>query len=418
MDIEVALLSKMIETADLKEAIDNKITPDFLYGKGKPVLDFMIRHYREYRQTPSIDAVKREFPEFALETCNEPLQYYIDEIRKRHKYNIILNGIKEAADVLTNSVDDAELSLVKLVSKIMTEIKMSRDINYADDIAARIERYKQKKEHHGVDGIPMLIAPVDDVTGGAHGGELITILGQPGTGKTWMELVVARAALQEGYRVLFITKEMEPEQIATRMDAAALGIPFDQIRRGLLGDEEEEKYFAALETMRTSFSNLVISADDGEGGVTAIQAKIEEHNPDLVIIDGSYLLVDEDGGKQMHERAMNICRRLKRLARKMGVPIYNATQAGRQTKRSQAPDMEDVAFSYAYAQDSDVIISIYRTDEMKLAGKLGLRMTKVRDGSNAGHFILNWDFDRMDNFGTLASDMSNEVEEDGETVIY
>jgi replicative DNA helicase len=419
MDIEIAFISKILETQDLKTVIDNKITPDFLYGKGKMVYDMFIKHYREYRTVPSIDAIKRDFPEFVPETSTDPLPYFIDQLRKRHKYNTMVSGLKTVTDSLGKDIDKAELLLVRLVSKIATEIKVSRDINYAQDIEDRIERYLHKKKHHGIDGIPTLIAPVDDITGGAHGGELITILGQPGTGKTWMELVIVRAALKEGYRVLFITKEMEPEQIATRMDAALLGLPFDQIRRGLLGDDAEKRYFEELHALADRYSDFIISADEGEGGVTEIQAKIEEHNPDLLVIDGSYLIVDEDGGESQHAKALNICRRLKRLARKTQIPIYNATQAGRQTKRSKAPDMEDVSFTYAYAQDSDVIISVYRTEEMHQAGKLGIKMVKVREGSSDAHYVLNWDFDRMDNFGTLATDMTmSEAPEEEENVMF
>jgi replicative DNA helicase len=421
MDLENALISKVIESGDLRLVVDNKITPEFFYNKNKLVFSMMLRHYREYRKSPSLEAIQREFGDFTPENTTEPIEYYVDQIRKRYKRNMIITGIKEVAGKLENETEDeAELYLYQLTSRLATEVKLTKDLNYALDIESRKERYLHKKEHCGVDGIPTLITPVDDITGGAHGGELITILGQPGTGKTWIELVIAKAALKEGYRVLFITKEMEPEQIATRMDSALLEMPFDHIRRGLLGDKYEQEYFQKLEDLNGEYPDFIISGDDGEGGVTAIQAKIEEHNPDMVIIDGSYLIIDEDGGKAAHEKATNITRRLKRLARKTQLPIYNSTQAGRQTKRSNAPDMEDVSFSYAYAQDSDIMMSIYRTDEMKVASKMGLKLIKVRDGNNSGHYVLNWDFEEMHSFGTLARDLSDSVglDEDKDLITY
>lgn len=419
MDIEMGLLSSLLETGEIRKAILGKVTPDFFYGKGKEVYKFILKHFREYRKVPSLEAIQLEFIGFEKLETPEPTDYYIDQLRERQKYNIILEGINGIADKLKVSPAEAEILAYQLASRLSTEVRVTRDLNYASDIQERKDMYIYKKEHHGVDGIPTLIEPLDNVTGGAHGGELITILAQPGTGKTWLELVIVRAALKLGYRVLFITKEMEPEQLATRMDAALLGFEFDKVRRGLLGDDQEAEYFKALDDLAGKYSDFIISADEGEGGVTAIQAKIEEHHPDLVVIDGSYLIIDEDGGKSAHERATNITRRLKRMARKFKLPLYNSTQAGRQVKRSNAPDMEDVAFTYAYAQDSDVIISIYRTEEMIVAGKLGLKLTKVREGSNAGHFLLSWNFDDMKTFGMLAQDISDMgPEEDEETIIY
>jgi len=416
----MTILSKVIESGDLKTVIDAKINSEFFYGKGKALFDFMMVHYREYRKAPSLEAVCREFSGFTLETPAEPLGYYVDQMRSRHRHNIIVKGLSEIAEKLdVGTADEAEALIYRLTSKLSTEIRLSKDVDYVRSALARKGVYEHKKNFHGIDGIPTLVGPLDDVTGGAHGGELITLLGQPGVGKTWVELVIAKAALKGGYRVLFITKEMEPEQIATRMDAAFLGLPFDKIRRGLLGDELEKEYFQALDDLANLHVDFVISGDSGEGGVTAIQAKIEEHTPDLVIIDGSYLIIDEDGGKSGHEKATNITRALKRLARRTSLPIYNSTQAGRQVNRSKAPSMEDVSFTYAYSQDSDVIISIYRSPEMQVACKLGLKLTKVREGANAGHFILEWDFNNMRTFGTLASDLSEGgMDEDAETVIY
>lgn len=421
MDIEVGLITKIIEYDGVKEVVNHKITPEFFYGKGKPLFQHILKHYREYRKTPSLEAVQREFPGFQMERSDEPFEYFIDQIRQRHKYNTIVSGLQHLAGILSGpgqDVDEAEVELYKLTSKVSTELRLGRDLNYANDAEDRIERYVVKKTFCGVDGIPIHIEPIDNITGGAHGGELITILGQPGSGKTFFELVVARAALREGYRVLFITKEMEPEQIAVRMDAVLLGYTFDKVRRGLLGDTAERKYFEDIRALKDTCSDFIISADEGEGGVTSIQAKVEEFNPDLVIVDGSYLIIDEDGGKSQWERAMNITRRLKRLARKVRLPIYNSTQAGRQVKRSTAPDMEDVAFTYSYAQDSDAIISIYRSEEMVAGSKLGVKLAKVRDGANMGHFILNWDFEDMQSFGSLASDLTMSDIEDDDSVIF
>lgn len=183
MDIELAFITKIIEEENMSKVLDNRIDANFFYGKGKPLFKFIMRYYREYSKPPSFEAVKREFGSFEKEEADEPLDYFIDELRKRHKHNVIVEGVNQIADYLeTEELDEAETELFRLTSKVTTELKVARDLHYIDDIEDRIERYLYKKEHQGIDGIPTGITPLDNETGGAHGGELITILAQPGTG--------------------------------------------------------------------------------------------------------------------------------------------------------------------------------------------------------------------------------------------
>jgi len=421
LDIELALVSKALREGQLRKVIDNKITSDFFYGRCKPVYKFMLEHYREYRKTPSVEVIQSKFPDLNIqENLDEPVEYYIDRVRERHKHNLITQGLEKVVTKLEGEeLEQAENELYKLASRISVETKVTKDLNYAETAQERWELYQQKKEHLGIDGIPIGLLPVDQITGGAHTGELITILGQPGVGKTWMEIMITKTALKENYRVLFVSKEMEPLQIAVRADAALSGLRFDQIKSGMLGNTVEEKYSDYLTRVAVNFDNLIIVGDDGKGGITDIQAKVEEHSPDILLIDGSYLLIDEEGGKSQWERALNITRGLKRLARRNSIPVYNSTQAGRQVKRSAAPGQEDVGFTYGYAQDSDVLFSIYRSEDMKESGKLGLKLTKVRDGADMGHFVLQWDFKNMETFGKLMEDLTGEeIDEDADTIIY
>jgi replicative DNA helicase len=257
-----------------------------------------------------------------------------------------------------------------------------------------------------------------------HGGELITILGKPGTGKTYAELaLLARSAMLEGEDVLFVSREMEEWKISDRMDALMFEIPADKMKRGLFTTEEFDHYKECLRKIKErEWGRLIVSADDEKGfGITAIQAKIEEHLPNggVVIIDGSYLLDDDEGnGKQSNwEKITNITRNLKRLARRTGCVIAQSSQLGRGQKRGKQVDLDNISFSSSFEQDSDVIWSLYQTDEMKAVGKMGIEGSKVRDGDNP-KLILNWNFDTMKDFGTLAEDITDAPDDDEDVVVY
>lgn len=222
----------------------------------------------------------------------------------------------------------------------------------------------------------------------------------------------------DGEDVLFISREMEEWKISDRMDALMFEIASDKLRLGLMTQEEYDNYCAGLDDLgMRDIGTLIISADDEKGfGLTAIQAKIDEHLPrgGVVIIDGSYLLDDDDGNprKSSYEKITDITRGLKRLARRTGCVVVQSSQLGRGQKRGKSVDLDNVSFSSSFEQDSDVVWSLYQSDEMKEVGKMAVEGSKVRDGNNP-KMILNWDFNTMKDFGILAQDITN-AEGDGE----
>jgi len=68
---------------------------------------------------------------------------------------------------------------------------------------------------------------------------------------------------------------------------------------------------------------------DAVNGITvsALSAKIEQLKPDIVFVDGVYLMLDDLTGEMNTPQAItNITRALKRLAQKIDKPIVITTQ--------------------------------------------------------------------------------------------
>lgn len=115
--------------------------------------------------------------------------------------------------------------------------------------------------------------------------------------------------------------------------------------------------------------------------VGAIAPKIEEHEPELVLIDGAYLLQDEDGGKRMWEKSMHISRGIKQIAQDYEVPVIITIQLNRQgdSRKNGDPSLSDVAYSDAYAQDVDFLLGLDQDDDQKLNGELKILPLAVRE---------------------------------------
>jgi replicative DNA helicase len=425
INIETGLITSVLDTGDMKSAVTKKITGEFILGPDKPVWEFMLQHYREFKKAPELPVINRKFPDWKPVATNEPVDYFISELQSRQRYNLILKGMKEISQGLNaKNSDQAYKDLVKLVSKINTEVQIHRDSLWNEEIDERIARMEARMRAMGVDGISYGVDAMDQATGGMHPEELITIVGKPGTGKTYFELgIIARSAMLEGENVLFISREMAGWQIEQRMDALMFEIPGDNMKLGRFTTEEFEVYKENLRSLKDrDLGRLIVSADDEKGfGLTAVQAKIEEHLPDggVVIIDGSYLLDDDEGGGKRSdwEKIVSITRGLKRMARRTGCTIVQSSQLGRGQKRGKSVDLDNVSFSSSFEQDSDVVWGLYQTDEMKAVGKMGVEGAKVREGDNP-RLILNWNFDTMKDFGKLAEDITDAPDDDEDVIVY
>lgn len=426
IDIELGIITAVLDSGDMKSAVTKKITENFFVGSSKPIWEFMRTHYREFKKVPSLEAINRKFPDFKPAQTNEPVDYFIKELQDRQRYNMILKGMRDISGALNaKNSGQAMQDLSRLVSQINTEVQIHRDSNYNIEIDERIARMENKMKHMGVDGVSYGVEAMDIATGGMHPAELITIVGKPGTGKTYFELALfAKPYILEGNDVLFISREMEGWQIEQRMDSILFEIPADKMKRGLFTTDEFEAYKQKLQELKENkeLGRLIVSADDEKGfGLTAIQAKIEEHLPNggLVIIDGSYLLDDDEGNnkKSQWEKLSNISRGLKRLARRTQCTFVQSSQLGRGQKRGTSVDLDNMSFTSAYEQDSDIVWALYQSDEMKAVSKMGLEGAKVREGDNP-KLLLNWNFDTMKDFGALAEDITDAPDDDGDVIVY
>lgn len=428
---EMEFIKEVIRVGAMKEAVKGKFTKRIktndgfrypFFKEGSPaeqLMHFLFEHYQEHKKTASLETVQKHFPGFQLTEQIEPLSYWAKELRLKRKREKLAEGLTQAVQMLqAKNALDAEKTLIKLVSEIQSEINITADMDWNEDVEERIALYEKRKTRHGLLGISYAgIDPLDEALGGIQDGQLITIAAVPKTGKTYFEVLIAANAIKDGKNVVFITREMTAIEIANRVDIYFFALNAEKHKLGKLSEVTEQNYFEELRKLKDDkmLGKLIISGDNQHGyGVSAIQAKIDEYQPDLVIVDGSYLLEDEDGGKAMWEKVTNITRKLKRLANSTGVPIIQSSQVSAKTgKIGKANDQSHMAFSQSFAQDSDVILELYRDNDMKAMSKMGVNVMLAREG-NPVNVILHWDFEDMKNFGKPATDYTPADMEDDE----
>ena len=218
---------------------------------------------------------------------------------------------------------------------------------------------------------------------------------------TWTLLHMAKAAMEAGYRPLIATVEMGQFQVARRLDSILSKTEFEKIRSGRFADQKDiDDFKARMDQIKGMTECIVI------GGVSFgelyLQSKIEEHEPDIVLVDGLYLMVDDDPfrRKAQWEQLNSISRGLKIMAENYQVPIIATTQAWKKSAKPGSKGDEstdDIAYSGGMAQNADNVVSlgrIYDPVAEAYTNRIWVKLTKLREGEPV-KFQAQLDFNVM-----------------------
>jgi replicative DNA helicase len=224
-------------------------------------------------------------------------------------------------------------------------------------------------------------------------GHLIVAIGWPGRGKTWFTSYLACKAWEQGFKPMIVSLEMAPENMRDRI--------YTMLGSGLFRASDLSKGDINIDDFKTwgkkkteGKNSFILVSNEGAGEVTpaTIQGKIDQHKPDLVILDYHQLFNDNKRSNSEVERNRNISRDFKLLAVTNGIPIIDITAATADdiSDQKQPPMMSQVAWSKAIEYDADMAIAIHKhanTDLIEVVSR------KNRHGHDF-RFFLDWDINR------------------------
>jgi replicative DNA helicase len=190
---------------------------------------------------------------------------------------------------------------------------------------------------------------------------------------------------------MFQSFEMSNHEQQTRHDAMRSNISHARLTRGGLKTDEEARYQKALKRME-NMHNFYLTDSSSAQTVSGLSAKIEKIQPDVVFVDGVYLMIDEVSGEQNNALALtNITRNLKRLAQRTKKPIVVTTQVLEWKMKKGRVSAGAIGYSSSFYQDADVILALERQDPEDDSS----RLFRVEASRNCGRVEteLLWDWE-------------------------
>src|SRR5687768_13688933 len=137
-------------------------------------------------------------------------QYVVTKLEHFVRQQKLKLGIVEATQAIQNGdVEGAERVMVDAMKARLSMFDAGLDL---DGVVKDIQEYKQDDKHRVLLGIPEL----DDADYGPGRGELLLLQAPLKTGKTWFLVHVAKRALMQRWKVLYVTLEVSAQIIGRR----------------------------------------------------------------------------------------------------------------------------------------------------------------------------------------------------------
>jgi replicative DNA helicase len=391
-DNEHRLISKIIRDRDIIPALQRGIHSSwYLDDDNRKVWDFVNKHYAEYNEVPTATTVKDHYPNYKLLDVQDSIEYLLDTFVEFRRRLLTRQGIESViANLQENGHDAALLAMERTVTTVNEQgIAGTHELNLSKNTQERFEEYKALKNVEFL-GIPTGFKKIDEATAGLQGGQLITVIAPPKTGKSQVALQMAINTHKLGYVPMFQSFEMNNHEQQQRHDAMRSHIDHGRLRRGALLPEEEARYIKMLADTDNKQAFHLIDAVNGLT-ISALAAKIHQTKPDIVFVDGVYLMLDEVTGEMNTPQAItNVTRGLKKLAQRIDKPIIITTQTLLWKMRGGKVTADSIGYSSSFFQDSDVILGLEPVD-----GDEKVRMLSIVASRNCGPesapLVWNWD---------------------------
>jgi len=416
--VERGFISKLVESKDFKLLKDQQIQPFFLTGDNRRVFQYIQEVFKETGEVPTPRVIKQKFPSYELEShkidgesvvgTDETLLYWCKELRTKAKHNRMADITEEVAEKLDNGETEEAYTLMKQgVWKIEDEIVESSSVDITKNTDDRKQAYLERKKNKGMIGISTGIPHLDYILKGFIKETLTTVIAGTGVGKTWLLVLFGAYAMLNGYKVVCFITEMSTDLMQDRFEAMLFGMmygdfSYNNFKAGNLDIETENTYFEFLEEDLPKLEPLIIETATGISSVVSV---IEREKPDLVLVDGAYLMEDEQGAKDDWLRVTHITRDLKKTAKNWHLPIVINTQADKNTSKKTGPELGSIMYTQSIGQDSDNVLALFRDEIMINDKEMGVKVLKQREGV-LGKVIINWNFDKM-NFKSIYSESSD-----------
>lgn len=405
------------------------IKPTYFTDKAhSKVVEIVREFFDKYRILPRKDFIVQELKSQLSD--NKSLPYYLAEVnvlfeyfqpgmeareylRDKIVYFAKIQSIKDAFQKSLELIDknpESEDTWDKVYNKMRSAMTTHQNFEIGLDYLKSVkDRYAKKEEETDLrEKFVTGFESIDkEISGGGYNvGEIISIVGASGSGKSLLLAGLTATNLLRGKRCLYITLELAEDKVADRLDAILTGFPIQSLC------SYKDQIFEKLSNLKgvsyedSIYPVIIKQFPAGTASVNTIRAYISqlrfhEFDPEFVVVDyvGEMSLHPD---MKTHESREMIVRELRAMASEEKVFIATAMQPNREAKIDQRQkgergriDDDHLADSYGQIRPLDGCISLNQNDTEKTLGIGRAYVIKQRDGKSRYQFWLSFNRENL-----------------------
>lgn len=305
---------------------------------------------------------------------------YAEFVREHSRKRAIADVAHAHLKKLQESCSAAVVASLSARLEELSVAETGSDKNFNDVIVAGLDAIDEvANSRGGLVGIPTGLAAIDARTGGLQDSRLIILAARPSIGKTAFVNQIGLHAASQGHAVGTISLEMSFGEIAIRSLANRYKLNGTALQFGY--DSEVKKLADKMAV--NNISGLPIWMDESTFSLDGIISRICEwhrkHGIKLAVVDHAGL-VEVAGAASPVERLSRVSRALKKLAKRLHIPIVLVSQLNRNVeKEKRFPFLSDLRDSGSLEQDCDVAIFLHATAEDEIRKKIPIKIGLLKN---------------------------------------
>jgi replicative DNA helicase len=293
------------------------------------------------------------------------------------------DALEQSVELIQTEKFDSVLTIMR--QAISVGLPSSTGHDFFEDVEARFVKINRAV---CPTGLPKLDAK-DILRGGLGRGEIGVVTANTGVGKSHWLVAMGANAMKVGKNVLHYTFELTEHAVGLRYDANLCGIPANEVQ-----DRKEEvvKKYEGMDLGRL----IIKEYPTGSASSITIRNHVEKlmlkgFTPSVIVIDYADIMKSTKSYDSLRHELKLVYEELRNLAMELNIPIWTASQANRESAKSDIVGLENMSEAYGKAMVADLVISISRKATEKAGNSGRLFVAKNRAGKDGIVFPIHID---------------------------
>ena len=255
--VALQIISQILQTQDLSIIENNNLTVDF-FPEYQEEYNFIIEHYKEYKNVPDRATFLGNFPDFEIVEVNESEKYLVDTIREENLYYKTVPVVQNIAKLMKTDSNEA----VEYMIQAMKDLEPNYRSGGVDIIQQAMDRYDafiDRRDNQENWFFTTGFEELDDVIHGINRTEeLMVIFARLNQGKSWILEKICTHIWEIGFNVGYISPEMGELSIGYRFDTLHKNFSNNGLMWGKK-DFDDKKYAEYIKELQHHKNKFIVA---------------------------------------------------------------------------------------------------------------------------------------------------------------